>query len=176
MILSASQDGTCKIWDTLTNKKCLRTYTGHQKAVRDICFNNDGRKFLSASYDKQIQLWDTEYGKIIHSFSNRKMPFCVQFHPQQSKQNIFLAGCSNKKILQYDINTKEVVQTYEEHMGSINTITFIENGKRFVSTSDDKKIYVWEYGIPVVAKHISSPDMTSIPAATMHPNGQQWAG
>ena len=61
-------------------------------------------------------------------------------------------------------------------MGSINTITFIENGKRFVSTSDDKKIYVWEYGIPVVAKHISSPDMTSIPAATMHPNGQQWAG
>ena len=56
-------------------------------------------------------------------------------------------------------------------MGSINTVTFIEKGKRFVSTSDDKKIYVWEFGIPVVAKHISSPDMTSIPAATLHPNG-----
>ena len=61
-------------------------------------------------------------------------------------------------------------------MGSINTITFIENGKRFVSTSDDKKIYMWEFGIPVVAKHISSPEMTSVPAATLHPNGQQWAG
>lgn len=61
-------------------------------------------------------------------------------------------------------------------MGSINTITFIEGGRRFVSTADDKKIYLWEFGIPVVAKHISEPDMQAIPAATMHPNGKYFAG
>jgi pre-mRNA-processing factor 17 len=61
-------------------------------------------------------------------------------------------------------------------MGPINTLTFLDYGKRFVSTSDDKKIYVWEFGIPVVAKHISEPDMNSIPAATMHPSGSHWAG
>lgn len=61
-------------------------------------------------------------------------------------------------------------------MGAINTITFLDYGKRFVSTADDKKIYLWEFGIPVVAKHISEPNMNSIPAATLHPNGQHWAG
>jgi len=61
-------------------------------------------------------------------------------------------------------------------MGTINTITFIENGKRFVSTAEDKKIYMWEFGIPVVAKYISEPGMHSIPAATLHPNGVNWAG
>ena len=45
-----------------------------------------------------------------------------------------------------------------------------------MSTADDKKIYVWEFGIPVVAKHISEPDMHAIPAATMHPNGKYFAG
>lgn len=101
---------------------------------------------------------------------------CVKFHLSDDKQNVFLAGCANRKILQFDLNTKEIVQQYEGHMGSIDTLTFIENGKRFVSTSDDKKIYVWEFGIPVVAKHISEPDMHAIPAATMHPNGKYFAG
>ena len=61
-------------------------------------------------------------------------------------------------------------------MGAINTITFMDHGKRFVSTSDDKKIYQWEFGIPVVAKHITEPNMCSIPAATISPSGTYWAG
>ena len=61
-------------------------------------------------------------------------------------------------------------------MGTINTLTFIENGKRFVSTAEDKKIYMWEFGIPVVTKYISEPGMHSIPSATLHPNGVNWVG
>lgn len=76
-MLSASHDGTCKIWDVLTNRKCLRTYTGHTRAIKDICFTNDGRKFISAAFDRNIHLWDTETGKIIKTFSNKKTPFCV---------------------------------------------------------------------------------------------------
>ena len=68
------------------------------------------------------------------------------------------------------------MQSYDEHLGSINTITFIENGRRFVSTSEDKKIYLWEFGIPVVAKHISDSTMNSIPAAAVHPAGSHWLG
>jgi pre-mRNA-processing factor 17 len=52
----------------------------------------------------------------------------------------------------------------------------MDNNRRFVSTADDKKIYVWEFGIPVVIKHVSEPDMHSIPKATMHPNQKYWAG
>jgi len=54
LMLSASHDNTIKIWDVLTHRRCLRTYMGHSKAVRDICFSNDGRRFLSAGFDKVI--------------------------------------------------------------------------------------------------------------------------
>lgn len=84
LILSASHDGTCKIWDT-ANKKCLRTYMGHQKSIRDIEYSKDGRRFLSASYDRSINLWDTEYGKVIHTFGKGTIPYCVKFHPNYSQ-------------------------------------------------------------------------------------------
>jgi len=113
----------------MTHKKCVRTYIGHSEAVRDTSFSNDGKRFLSAGFDKVIQYWDTETGKVIRSFPNKKIPFCVVMHPDDDKQNNFLVGTATKKILQYDINSGQITQTYDEHLGSINTLTFIDSNR-----------------------------------------------
>ena len=79
---------------------CLRTFLGHSQAVKDVAFNNKGNKFLSASYDRHIKIWDTETGQCIQAFSNGKIPNVVKYHPDPDKQNIFLAGMQDKKIIQ----------------------------------------------------------------------------
>ena len=56
-----------QLWDIYHEGKCLRTYKGHMRAVRDITFSNDGRRFLTASFDHFMKLWDTETGASLHA-------------------------------------------------------------------------------------------------------------
>ena len=55
-------------------------------------------------------------------------------------------------------------------------VTFVDEGRRFVTTSDDKTIRVWEYGIPVVIKYIADPSMHSVPAVAVSPNNNWMIG
>ncbi|KAF5949079.1 hypothetical protein HYC85_015036 [Camellia sinensis] len=126
--------------------KCMRTYMGHSMAVRDIWFRNDGTKFLTTGYDKNIKYWDTETGQVISAFSTGKIPYVVRLNPDEDKQNILLAGMSDKKVVQWDMNIGQITQ------------------------DADKSLRVWEFGIPVVIKYISEPHMHSMPAISLHPN------
>ncbi|KAL6187075.1 hypothetical protein ACLB2K_043190 [Fragaria x ananassa] len=154
-------------------KRLVHTWSGHTKgvnAIRDICFSNDGSKFLSAGYDKNIKYWDTETGQVISTFSTGKVPYVVKLNPDDDKQNVLLAGMSDKKIVQWDMNEGKITQEYDQHLGAVNTITFVDNNRRFVTSSDDKSLRVWEFGIPVVIKYISEPHMHSMPSISLHPN------
>jgi len=97
---SSSSHYCLQLWDIYREGNLLRSYMGHSKAVKDVTFTNDGRKFLSCGYDRQMKLWDTETGQCLKAFSNGKIPYVVRFHPDEDKQHIFLAGMSDKKIIQ----------------------------------------------------------------------------
>ena len=167
LLLSCSLDSRIKIWDTLSDKECRMTYTGHSQGVRDVSFTRDGSRFYSAAFDTMVHLWDTETGKIINSFSNNKIPFCVSVHPRDDDS--IIVGNQVCKAIQYDAKSGKVVQEYNEHLGAVNSVTFCQDGNKLVTTSEDRKIFVWAYGIPVVEKYIAEPHFHSVPAVTVHP-------
>ncbi|ANQ11092.1 Pre-mRNA splicing factor PRP17 [Plasmodium coatneyi] len=167
-ILSASLDHTLKLWGVYKSKTCVRTYKGHFKGVKDVLFDNDGTNFLSCSYDNNVIYWDTEYGKIKGVYNQKKTPYCLCLNPDDP--NTFLVGGANNKICHIDFRTGNIELEYNEHLQAINTITLCENNKKLISTSDDKKIFIWEYGLPVVVKYISDASMFSITAVSVHPS------
>ena len=176
LLLSASLDNTVKIWSATGKRKCIQTYEGHSNVVRDICWNYDGTQFLSCSYDRLIRLWDTETGKVLCTFTCRKIPYCIRFNPNPDKNTAFVTGTANRNIVQYDTNTGKKVQTYEEHLGAVNSVCFVDENRKFISCSDDKKVFLWEFGNPIVAKHISEPSLHAVAYTSLHPSSRHFLG
>jgi len=173
LMVSGGLDGKAKLWEVHGQRRLLRTFHGHTKGIRDVCFNIDGSRFLTASFDKHIKLWDTETGECLMDVKRPREPICIKFHPSPEKAHLFVTGGYDKKIVTIDTNTSEIVQEYDRHLGAVNAIEFLEDGRKMVSTSDDKSIRIWEWDIPVDIKYIADPNMHSMPAITEHPN-KKW--
>lgn len=172
LLLAAGADATVKIFDVYHQRELLRSYHGHGKAVSDICFNNSGSEFISSGYDRYIKLWDTETGVCKAKFTTGKTPHVVKFNPSYEHAHEFVAGMSDNKIVQWDTRTKEIVQEYDHHLAAINTITFVDEGRRFMTTADDKSLRVWDYSIPVPIKYHASEEQFALTRASPHPSGK----
>ena len=104
------------MWDVYNKRNVKRTYApgspltfrymGHSAGVRWVDFGPDGTTFLSASFDRNVKLWDTETGKCLGNYSKGSVPFQAVWAPTDS--NVFLSPCQDACIHQFDVRTGEV--------------------------------------------------------------------
>lgn len=173
LLLSCGNDSKIMLWDVYHKRELLRAYYGHRLAVKDVTFNSTGKKFLSCSFDKKIILWDTETGDIEKTIKLKAIPNVIKFNP--NNENEFIVGLTNHKIEHYDLsdsNFEIPIQTYDHHLGAINSLTTIDNNNRFMSTSDDKTVRFWDWQINIPIKFISDPSQHSMPSAAIYPGGK----
>jgi WD40 repeat protein len=63
LVVSASEDGIVRIWDSAT-ADLQRSLKGHAHDVVGVAFSPDGKLVASASEDKTVKIWDTATGKL----------------------------------------------------------------------------------------------------------------
>jgi pre-mRNA-processing factor 17 len=115
-------------------------------------------------------VWNTETGELEKTIKVDGIPNVVKYNPNNESE--ILVGMSNKKINHYDLSRKDFqspIQTYDHHLGAINSITIIEKNKRFMTTSDDKSVRFWDWQINIPRKIISDPSQHSMPTARVYP-------
>lgn len=63
-IISASNDGTARIWDAVSGR-CLHVLEGHSGHVNAVCVSECGSKAVTCSDDGTARVWDTETGNCL---------------------------------------------------------------------------------------------------------------
>lgn len=171
LFLSGGNDNLVKVWDFYHDQKCLRDYRGHSKPIKALDFNDDGRNFLSASFDKQTKIWDTETGQVKARYHFGSTPTDLKYRPLHG--NEFIVGLSNSKINHYDDRVaahQGLVQVYDHHLSSILSLEFFPDGSKFISSSEDKTVRIWENQVNIPIKQISDTAQHSMPFLKVHPD------
>ncbi|WP_321287700.1 caspase family protein [uncultured Sunxiuqinia sp.] len=117
LILTASEDGTARIWDAET--LALIHILLHADAVTSAEFSFDGKKILTASNNK-VSVWNTESGSLIHVMENYPQALSTKYSKEK-----------------YSDST-------DTRRSFIKSTKFSPDGKKIVTVSNDSKARVWD--------------------------------
>lgn len=172
LFLSGGNDNIIRLWNFYGDRKCIQDYQGHSNAVKALKFINDGSKFLSSSFDRNVKIWDIETGKVTKKLKFRSLPNSIDSRPMGSG-NEFIVGLSNSKIMHYDLRVNEkdgLIQQYDHHLAGILALRYFPDGSKFISSSEDKTVRIWDNQINIPIKQISDTTQHSMPFINIHPS------
>jgi len=126
-------DSRIRIWD-IKAQQIVATFEGHQSAVKDISFSENGY-YMASGDAKDLKLWDL---RKLKNFQTIKAPAtCVDF--DFSAQ--FLAAGHGESISVYNTKTWEVVKEFgKAHGGAVTDVAWSKTASFLASTSMDRTL------------------------------------
>jgi WD40 repeat protein len=145
LLLTASADGSARLWDVAARR--VLHVLAHQeqpaaaKAVRAAVFSPDGASALTAGDDAALRIWDTVTGKPLASFQAESPVHCAAFSPDG---RFILAGLQNGQAVIFDAQSHRPLVRFAGHTDVVSSVAFSPDGRRALSGSRDRLVKIWD--------------------------------
>lgn len=146
-IVTASADGTAKIWSVTTDYKTtaqitlLYTLNGHTNRINSVDWSADGKKLVTASNDTTIIVWDAASGGPI--FTLRGHQQAVNFALWSPDDARLATGSNDGTVKIWDASNGTLLLDMQGHRLAVLRIVWSSDGARLASASADNTVKVW---------------------------------
>ncbi len=165
-IASAGEDPVITIWD-LAARRAERTFTENHgfvtsdpdlppRAIRaGMRYSRDGKWVSSANGGDAVMIWDSETGRLAHTFIGHGGPITdVEFAPGGRQ---IASGYEDGTLGLWEIASGKELRTLKGHTNTVTRLSYSPDGTRIASSSLDGTIEVWEGAAEPVARQGAEP-------------------
>jgi WD40 repeat protein len=136
-ILSASADGSVKLWQTPTESKLL----AHPGQVTSAVLSPDGSRLVTGCSDKQVRLWNLGNGQVERPFGGPSLGvLCVAMN---AAGNRIAAGSADKTLFVWDAATAKEIKKFTL-TAAVNSVAFSTDGKFLAGGLADNSIHLFD--------------------------------
>ncbi|NPU99204.1 MAG: hypothetical protein HPY51_18560 [Candidatus Omnitrophica bacterium] len=140
-IVSASRDGTAKVWDAETGAM-VSEFVGHATGVVYARFFPDGRRVLSADNDHRAYIWDSQTARIEQTFEFIHLP--ARLSPDG---HYLFAGTEV-----WDIAAGQIIKILDGEAKDLQCLALSPDGSLLLTSESEGLTKVWK-----VREHILKP-------------------
>ena len=140
-ILTGSEDGTAKVWET-AGGKVLLTLQGHSRAISSAAFSPDGRRIVTGCEDGTAKVWEAANGSellTLHGHTDRIRS--AAFSPDGGR---IVTGSFDGTAKVWDSLSGRELLTLKGHTNRVNSAAFSPEGRLIVTGGEDSMAKVWE--------------------------------
>jgi WD40 repeat protein len=121
--------------------RLLRMLASHSKSVSAVAASPDGRRAVSASWDKTIKVWDLETDCELRTLAVLSYEVLgVAVSPDGRRA----VSASWKTLKVWDLETGRELRTLASHTSYVSGVAISPDGRRVVSASHDNTLKVWD--------------------------------
>jgi len=144
-MLSASDDGTLRLWD-VENGRLLHIFTGHGGKVAGVAVTMDGRLAASAGWDQTVRIWDIESRRELFVLDEHRSNVNAVAFSHDGR--LLLTGSYDSTIRLYEVpadgRRPRLRGLMEGHDFGVNSLAFLPNGTQALSASVDGTVRLWD--------------------------------
>lgn len=140
-VLSGSEDGTLKLWETATGRE-VRTFTGHKAGVTSVAFSPDGSTAVSGSNDSTLRLWDVASGKELRATDGLGWKIAGVAFSTDGK--LVASAADDNQVKLWSVPKLELVHALTGHGWRVTSVAFSPTGESSLSGSEDDSLKLWD--------------------------------